>query len=411
MNLTSNQPVDVNVQNKATVLEIKDFEQKKALGLWKKNKFKGSVIAGTGFGKGRVGCLAIGEILLRYEGRGLFLVPTTQLQDQAKDEFIKWGYEELLDRIDIVCYQSAYKYVGKEYTVTVADEVHIGLSPQYRAIFTNNIHHRLLCMTATLPEEAEYKTFLVNLAPPVYVITLDECVVKGLVAPYKITCIPVRLTPEEKEAYMAANKLFVYYKYQLGQFQAFDEANRILADSNASPLEKKNAAMFYKAIRDRKEVVQKAANKINATVEIVKNFPDKKILTFAGTNDFTNEMYSGINKELDGAARRYHSALGKGEKVTALADFKSGKASVLCSTKALNQGFDVPDAQLGIICGLDSKALQMIQRVGRLLRLSPNKTGEVVIFYVADSQEEKWLRNSIRNLSNVVWMNDISSYI
>jgi superfamily II DNA or RNA helicase len=53
----------------------------------------------------------------------------------------------------------------------------------------------------------------------------------------------------------------------------------------------------------------------------------------------------------------------------------------------------------------------MIQRVGRLLRLSPNKIGEVIIFYVADSQEEKWLKNSVRNLSNIVWLDDISSYI
>jgi superfamily II DNA or RNA helicase len=77
----------------------------------------------------------------------------------------------------------------------------------------------------------------------------------------------------------------------------------------------------------------------------------------------------------------------------------------------LNQGFDVPDAQLGIICGLDSKALAMIQRVGRLLRLSPDKVGEVVILYVKDSQEEKWLRSSIESLSNIVWCDDISSYI
>jgi superfamily II DNA or RNA helicase len=122
-------------------------------------------------------------------------------------------------------------------------------------------------------------------------------------------------------------------------------------------------------------------------------------------------MFEELDKVSEGKARRYHSALKKVEKDKALKDFKSGEASVLCSTKALNQGFDVPDAQVGIICGLDSKALQMIQRVGRLLRLSPNKVGEVIIFYVADSQEEKWLKNSVRNLSNIVWMDDISSYI
>lgn len=402
--------IDTDIKQ-TPVLQIKDLEQKKALRSWKEKGYKGSVIAGTGFGKGRVGVMAIGEILRRREGRGLFLVPTTQLQDQADDEFKKWGYDDILDRVDIVCYQSAYKYVGKEYTITVADEVHIGLSPQYRAVFTNNIHHMLLCMTATLPEDPEYRTFLINIAPPVYILTLDECVSKGLVSPYKITCIPVKLTEEERKAYKAANNLFVYYKLKLGQFNAFQEATRILADKSASGEEKKNASLFYKAIRDRKEVVQKAFNKITSAGEIVKAYPDKKILTFAGTNEFTDKMFDELNIISEGKARRYHSAMKKSEKDGALKDFKSGEASVLCSTKALNQGFDVPDAQVGIICGLDSKALQMIQRVGRLLRLSPNKTGEVIIFYVADSQEEKWLKNAVRNLSNIFWVDDISSYI
>jgi len=50
--------------------------------------------------------------------------------------------------------------------------------------------------------------------------------------------------------------------------------------------------------------------------------------------------------------------------------------------------------------------------VGRLLRLSDSdKVAEVVVLYVRDSQEEKWLTNAIKNLSNIVWIDDISSYI
>jgi superfamily II DNA or RNA helicase len=81
---------------------------------------------------------------------------------------------------------------------------------------------------------------------------------------------------------------------------------------------------------------------------------------------------------------------------------------VLCSTKALNQGLDIPNAQIGLICGLTSKALTMIQRVGRLVRIdpdNPDKVGSVVILYVKDSQEEKWLKKLTKttNPSNIVW--------
>ena len=87
--------------------------------------------------------------------------------------------------------------------------------------------------------------------------------------------------------------------------------------------------------------------------------------------------------------------------------FKNGENNILCSTKALNQGFDVADSEVGIIAGLDSKALPMIQRVGRLLRLSGDKIGKIFILYVKDSQEEKWLENAVSKLSNVKWVNSI----
>lgn len=394
------------------LLQVKDTEQRTALRSWAKAGYRGSVIAGTGFGKSRVGIMAVGELLRRNEGKGLILVPTNQLQDQFKDEFSKWGYDDVLDRVDILCYQSACKLSQETYTVTVADEVHLGLSPIYRTVFTDNTHNKLLCMTATLPEEPEYRTLLVNLAPPVYTITLDECVAKGLVAPYKINCIAVELTDEERKAYKTANNMFVHYKYKLGQFDAFNRANQILANpQSASGEDKKNAAMFYKAIRDRKEIVQKAHNKILYTAQIAKAFPEKKILTFGGSNEFTDAMHEAVTNEGIPAAR-YHSKLKKKEKDAALKDFKDSTVKVLCSTKALNQGFDVHDANLGVICGLDSKALQMIQRVGRLLRLSDkDKVGEVIVLYVKDSQEEKWLQNAIKNLSNISWIDGISSYI
>ena len=45
----------------------------------------------------------------------------------------------------------------------------------------------------------------------------------------------------------------------------------------------------------------------------------------------------------------------------------------------------------------------MIQRVGRLIRFQEDKIGEIIILYVKDSQEEKWLKKAVRNLNNVIW--------
>ena len=99
------------VQNK--LLLIKDQEQKKALNAWKDEGYIGTVIAGTGFGKSRVGVIACGAMIRKHGGRGLVLVPTNQLQDQFEEEFKKWGYEDVLESVDILCYASAHKLRDK----------------------------------------------------------------------------------------------------------------------------------------------------------------------------------------------------------------------------------------------------------------------------------------------------------
>tara|TARA_R100001082_G_scaffold111119_2_gene93490 strand:+ start:1347 stop:2567 length:1221 start_codon:yes stop_codon:yes gene_type:complete len=393
---------------KMSINDLRDQQQRKALNNWAINGFEGSIIAGTGFGKSRCGVIAVGETIKRlteYNDHGerivgvtgLVLVPTVQLQDQFKDEFIKWGYANVLDTVDIMCYQSAYKMKGKHYDIVVCDEVHLGLSKEYRKFFDNNEFDRLLCMTATLPEEFEYKELLIEMAPIVYEITLDECVNLGLVSPYNIICKPLELTYNERTEYKKINNRFVYWKSQLGGFEAWDNASYIIKNISASPQEKKAATQFYRSIRERKKIIDFAENKIEAFKDIVLDNPDKRILAFTGANEFTDILSDSVIP----LARAYHSKITKKNRESALKDFKEGKVNVLCSTKALNQGFDVPDANMGIVCGLTSKSLPMIQRVGRLIRFQEDKTGEVIILYIKDSQEEKWLKNAVKNLSNV----------
>lgn len=387
--------------------KIKDKEQRLALNKWASNKFVGSIIAGTGFGKSRCGILAIKYVfehkynLDKYGTKALILVPTVQLQDQFRSEFDKWVDDlSWIDNVDILCYQSAYKLKDQHYDIVICDEIHLGLSKEYKKFFDNNTYDKLLCMTATVPEEKEYADYLNKLAPTIYKITLDQCVNLGLVSPYKIQCIPVELTKDERDMYKAINNQFIRSKYVLGQFDAFDRAKSIMKNTNAHPEDRKAAAQFYQAIRERKAVIDFAENKIKMFKELVMNNLDKKILAFSGANNFTDQLSASISP----LAMSYHSGKTKKQRETILDAFKNDTIKVLCSTKALNQGLDVPDANMGIMCGITSKSLPMIQRVGRLVRFQEGKTGEIIILYVKDSQEEKWLKNSTKNLDNVNWM-------
>ncbi len=377
-----------------TVNEVKDAEQRKALNAWAKHGYVGSIIAGTGFGKSRCAVLAIGK-LLKENQKAILLVPTTQLQDQFAEEFKKWGYESVLSQTDIVCYQSAHKLTNEHYDIAVCDEVHLGLSSIYRRFFENNTFDKLLCMTATIPEEEEYRLYLHKLAPVRYHLSLDECVTLGLVSPYEIICIPVQLNAADKIAYKKANNKFVQAKYRIGGFNSFEDAKLIL--SGAINGDKAGAKMFFDAIRERKLVIQHSTAKIEKAKDIVSELEDEKVLIFTGSNAFTNSMGYELN------ALVYHSGLTKKRRELILNDFLSNNNKILCSTKALNQGFNVPDASIGIIAGLDSKSLPMIQRVGRLLRLQEDKVGKIYILYVEDSQEVKCLIIAVKPLSNVRW--------
>ena len=390
-----------NIINKMTSNENKTKEQKKALNSWATTGFRGSIIAGTGFGKSRCAILACNYIVQRINNpKIIIIVPTIQLQDQFTKEFQKWELSNCLDFVEILCYQSAYKLQNQNYDLVICDEIHLGLSVEYRKFFKNNTYDNLLCMTATLPEEEEYRNLLNKLAPTAYSITLDKCVELGIVSPYEITCIPIKLTDKERTNYKTINSKFVKCKYALGQFDAFNIAKAIMSNSHSHPDDKRVAAQFYQSIRERKAIVDFARNKLTAFQKLVKDNIDKKILVFSGANSFTDELCESVSP----LAISYHSGKTKKQRELSLQSFRDNQINILCSTKALNQGLDIPNANLGIICGITSKSLSMIQRVGRLIRFEEGKTGQIFILYVKDSQEEKWLKNSVKTLNNIKWV-------
>ena len=87
-----------NIINKMTSNENKTKEQKKALNSWATTGFRGSIIAGTGFGKSRCAILACNYIVQRINNpKIIIIVPTIQLQDQFTKEFQKWELSNCLN--------------------------------------------------------------------------------------------------------------------------------------------------------------------------------------------------------------------------------------------------------------------------------------------------------------------------
>lgn len=372
----------------------------------------GTLVAGTGFGKSRVLALAVCETLKdNPEANGLVLTPTIELKSQLREEFLKWGYsEDIVNRIQFECIQTAYEWETNHFTVVAADEIHLMLSAEYYKFFENNTYDRLICCTATVPTNVLHKIKLENLAPVFFTYSLDESVASGFVAPYDIWCTPIKLLPEEETKYKKIMKTYEFYERDLGGWEAFDTAKAALDGEYDATLPeaelkdlKKSAFIFLRAVRERRSFLLSVTAKYLLTEAVCNVYEkDSIIFLFNGTNAISDEMA----KRIKGAAS-WHSGVSKTKRKKLLEEFKKGKIRVLSTTNAANQGLSVDNASVGVLTGITSASITMIQRVGRLLRLVEGKRAKVIIPYLPGSQEEKWVQKATSGLKNVHFVNSL----
>jgi len=74
------------------------------------------------------------------------------------------------------------------------------------------------------------------------------------------------------------------------------------------------------------------------------------------------------------------------EKLTA---FAGGRLKVLCAPRILDEGIDVPEAELAVIVGASNTRRQMIQRMGRVIRKKHDgRSARILITYVIGTGED-----------------------
>ena len=72
-----------------------------------------------------------------------------------------------------------------------------------------------------------------------------------------------------------------------------------------------------------------------------------------------------------------------------LDEFRKGSIRVLISCRCLDEGIDVPDANIGIVLSSSAVERQRIQRLGRVVRRSPGKdTACLYYIYIRESSDD-----------------------
>jgi superfamily II DNA or RNA helicase len=85
--------------------------------------------------------------------------------------------------------------------------------------------------------------------------------------------------------------------------------------------------------------------------------------------------------------------------------FRKGVFEVLIACRALDEGFNVPEARIALIGAGTSSKRQRIQRMGRVLRsMTGKENAEVITIYATDVEEARLAQES-QNLRDIVQIN------
>jgi superfamily II DNA or RNA helicase len=376
--------------------ENKDKEavQRLAYAAWEQAACKGSLEIATGVGKTYIGLMAMQQ----HTGSILIVCPKIDLMMQWKSE-IESIFPQISDQIGLV--GNGYGQYDQKVVIAVVnsirdkqlkfgllimDEMHrYGSEENFQFLQTGEFE-KILGLTATTYRQDGAHKELFEYAPLVYKYSQSQAIKGGLLTPFKMINTPVLLTEKETDGYNEASE---HIKQHFGMFNNdFDLVQRSVMSGGVMAT---FAAGLLKAFGRRRTIVLNAASKVTKAAEIITADKEKKTLVFCEYIKTADALVKEL-KQQGLQAAKYHSHMKQEERRQMLEDFRSGKYNVMISVKSLDEGTNIPDCDQAIVLAGTGVKRQMIQRLGRILRLSPGKEVALVYqLYVPGTKDEDWL--------------------
>ncbi|MFP3459806.1 sigma-70 family RNA polymerase sigma factor [Arthrobacter globiformis] len=387
--------------------------QQEALKAWHSNARRGVVEAVTGAGKTRVGIAAAFEAV-RQGIKVLILVPTAELQNQwlaslqrdlpkARRGALGNGRSDSLDNVDIlvaIVHSASNRETLRSHKagLILADECHRYAAPMFTGALQEGYAWRL-GLTATYERsDGEHENLLTPyFGGVVYKLWYDRALQDEVIAPFDIALVGVDLTASEQVSYdefsdtMAetARHLESYAGIPRRPFHQFIAAVAALAASESPSREATLARKYMKAMSSRLTLLAEARTKYFALAALKETVDDSH-----GTLVFTQTQESARRAEqvytaLGSKASALYSGMAKDERKQGMEDFRSGASQILAAPRLLDEGIDVPEADLGIIVAANRSQRQMVQRLGRVIRKKADgRVGRLVVLYSKGTIED-----------------------
>ena len=366
---------------------------------WIDNKCRGTLEYATGVGKTTTAIKCVQSVLKKYPGmRVLVVVPTDTLQKQWIKALVKEG---LFINAEVVIINTVVKHEWN-CDILVIDEVHRMASDLFHKVF-EMVHYRLILgLTATMERLDEKHTLIEQHCPVIDRISIEEATQNSWLAPY--TEYKVYLDVDLSE-YNILNKEFnehfAYFNYNFdlcmklvgkkGFLARMAYANTVYQGKDLtikSQLLKDitiHAMGFMRTMQARKAFIYKHPKKVEIANLILDYRKECKTITFSPTIEIAEKIkYGGV----------LHSKQTKKKNATTLEDFLPLESGVLNTSKALNEGVDIPGLNLAVILSNTSSKTEKTQRIGRVIRFSPSKVAEIFTLVLRGTVEEEWYTRS-----------------
>lgn len=390
------QPLECKLQSTRTPFP----HQQEALTTWWNAGGRGVVVLPTGTGKTFVALLAIAHV-----GRPtLVITPTIPLMNQWYGELthafglasagsaanakpqaavglLGGGYYDF-QPLTVTTYDSAYIHLerwGNKFGLIVFDECHHLPSASYQFAAVGAIAPYRLGLTAT-PERADGRDSLYAelIGPIVYRREIKQ-LAGDFLAEYRVVRIGVELTAEERERYQKARTIYRDFVQSRGISMGSPQGwQRFIQETCRHP----NGRLAFQAYREQKRLSLAAPAKIELLNDLLHRHALDRAIIFTYDNASVYQI-----------ARRFlvpaitHQTKTK-ERQQILQRFHSGEYNVVVTSQVLNEGVDVPAANVGIILSGTGSVREHVQRLGRLLRKLGDKQALLYEVVTRDTAEE-----------------------
>lgn len=253
-------------------------------------------------------------------------------------------------------------------------------------------------LTATLdrPDQAE-RELIRYFGPVCYRIGYDRALADAVVAQFSLTLVGVPMAPGEALRYEAVSarisdlfkELANEHGFPTMPFHRFMRAVGEAAEEGSMSAAQVPARAFQAAVFERKILMAHSTSKFDAAVELAPAvWAADRTLVFTESKQIAEDLAAAL-RSLHLSAAAIHSDLGATDRQAVLRRFKSGELNVVVAPRVLDEGVDVPAADLAIIVSASRTRRQMIQRMGRVLRRKEDgRLARIAILYLEGTTED-----------------------